>query len=170
MPSLLTEKIYFSSGGQVKDLVRSNNWEVAITNFEGGDIAIYAATATFPNLQVTPYEVAHMNEKVKYAGGPIEQVELSLSLYDDVDDKMQSGLYQWYKKIYDPDTGKIGLASDYKKNGFLYQYTPAGEELRKWEIFGMFPTSIDHGGEGDYTNGEGIKIACTISVDKWKLS
>jgi hypothetical protein len=142
---------------------RVNNFEVT---FEGLDDDFVLSVESFPlpSISTPPIVIAHGNSKIKVAGqSEVEDGELTIVDYvtADIEDKM----YQWQKKVYDPETDKIGWAADYKRNGTVYQYAPDGTHVRTWTIKGAWPSSVKYGDMNNETS-ETKKISATISYDK----
>ena len=77
-------------------------------------------------------------------------------------------LSAWYKQGFDPKTGAIGWAKDYKKNGQLLMLPPGiagvtpgavseySADVRSWKLQGLWiksfkPDGFDHDNDGDNT-------------------
>lgn len=148
--------------GSVGEAVRGNTWEVTINDFD--DIVLFASTVALPTLTVAQIEVAHFNEKLKIAG-LVDTPNITIEVMDTINPDIASQLYDWYSSIYDPQTGAIGFASEYKKQGAIIQYDTKGNKIRHYILQGMWPTTCTMGSL-DYTSADPIKLSIDFSVDK----
>jgi hypothetical protein len=137
---------------------RTNNFEVQITgldnvltDFKGGLISNASASITLsvadydaPSLTISPIEIAYGNNIVKFAGKPTFETS-SITLNDYIGLKVEQILNSWYALTYDVKTQKVGLAKNYKKEGFLIEYAPDGTNIRQWHLHGCWISSLDLG-------------------------
>ena len=73
-------------------------------------------------------------------------------------------LLKWFKQTYDPETGTIGIASEYKKKGFISEYAADGRLERKWPVEGLWISDLDFG-ILDATNNSPKEITFTLQID-----
>lgn len=147
---------HLSTGYEVQ---RTNNFEISITGL-GTDFTMNVISFPLPKYQISPLELSHGNSKVRVAN----QIEMStgdVMVRDIIAADMEDILYGWYKTVYDPETGKIGWAQDYKKVAYVYEYAPDGTNTRVWELKGLWPTSIDF---GDLSNESPDKKTMTMTL------
>jgi len=74
-------------------------------------------------------------------------------------------LLRWRKQVYDPKTGKIGLAKDYKKQLQVIMNGPNGEYERVAKLKGCWPTA-DPPADLNMESPEKLLMEIPISVDK----
>lgn len=144
------------------EAVRGNTWEVTINDFT--DLVLYASTVTLPTLTVSPIEIYHFNEKLKIAG-LVDTPNITIEVMDTINPQIAETLYTWYQSIYNPETGKIGYASEYKRQGSIIQYDTKGAKIRHYILQGMWPATCTMGSL-DYSSADPIKISIDFSVDK----
>jgi len=150
-----------AGGGYIPQ--RANNFSLEIAELEGLRLALKAAS--FPTLRVVKGELAFENE-IKYYIQGAEFEPITVSIRDFIDQDIAGKLYDWFKQGYDPETGSIGNASDYKKDAVLILHGPDGSNERKWKWQGVFIEEMNMG-EGDMeARGEPVLIELTLSVDK----
>lgn len=159
---------------------RNNNFEVQICGLDGltsmdrgipiGDasraselITLSVATYAAPQINITPIVVPYGNNKVKFAGTP-EFPESSIVLNDYIGANIERILSAWYKKVYNPKDETIGLAVDYKKTGFLIEYSPDYTISRQWQLYGCWLSSLQLG-EFNQEGGSVRQISCTLQYD-----
>lgn len=130
-------------------------------------IQLSVRRAPMVNENNEPIEVHYLNEKVFVAGKvTFETGELELS--DFIDRPTADVIMRWRRKVYDPETGKIGLAAEYKVNASVLLYGPNGEFERQWDLIGCWPQAVNYSQGLDYSSGEVNLITVTMQFDKAK--
>lgn len=74
-------------------------------------------------------------------------------------------LYAWRKNVYDAETEKTGLASDYKVDAYLLEYTPEYQLVRTWALKGCWPSDISES-DYDYETSNNRTVEVTFYYDK----
>jgi hypothetical protein len=146
---------------------RANNNILQILGLEGDAKSILQlslASFPIPKVNVGVIEVNYLNEKRKFAGIASFD-DLSVVFTDYVDKDTAKILHQWFAKTYDADTGKVGLAKDYKKDGKVIQYSPDGQLEREYDVQGMWISALDPG-DADMSSEDILRVTCTITIDK----
>ncbi len=147
--------------------IRGNQFEVHIADLHN-EVHLMAQTITLPSMTMAQGEINHFNEKSKIANGPVEYDNVSLEILDTVDPDTAKSVYEWFTKVYDPETGEVGYASDYKKEGAVFQFDSKGKKVREWKLTGIWPTNINYG-QADYAGTEPIRIVLDLSVDRIEM-
>jgi hypothetical protein len=154
------------------EVQRTNNFRFIIslsefTNNSGvdsGDIIELACdTAGLPTVSNDPIELDYGNSNVKVAGKATVE-DITVAVKDFIEPDVEKILWQWRLKVYNPETGKVGWAKNYKKQAKIVQYGPNGEVKRSWVVDGVWPTSLDLG-DLDYSSGDKKQISMNLSVD-----
>lgn len=127
-------------------------------------IKISVNKATVPHFTQTAIQVKRGNNTMKFAGTP-EFGSGSIDLNDYIGAGTKDVLLAWQNKSYDVRTEKVGLASDYKKDAYLLEYTPDYQLVRTWKLMGCWISALS---EGDYSHDSAEKhtITATIEYDK----
>lgn len=113
--------------------------------------------------EITPIEIAYGNTKVKYAGLP--SVGNSEIVYNDyIGKKTERIINAWHGLVFNPETEKIGRASEYKKPAILIETAPDGSSSRVWQLRGCWPSSVNYG-DYDYNGGAVRQIRLTLTYD-----
>ena len=71
-------------------------------------------------------------------------------------------------QLYNVDTEKVGLISDYKKTCYLLEYSPDWQLVHKWKLYGCWVSNLVEG-EYSYTGNNKREITATIVFDKAKI-
>lgn len=158
------------------DVRRTNNFIVTIsdvtavispdgtqTDIGTSSLELVIQQAFLPSVSLNVLELRHGNDAKKFAGvatwngGQITIIDVLNK------DELQAVL-AWFKKTYNWKTGEIGLASEYKKAGYITEYASDGRYERRWEVEGMWISSLNVG-DLDATSGEMKKVTMTIEID-----
>lgn len=108
-----------------------------------------------------------------YAGMPGQTfvdvaINFSLNLNDSNQLYTYKTLREWYKKIYDPQTGEMGLKKDYSGTIIIVQHNRKGEIFRKITLYHTFPTGeLPLADSLDYSSSDPIPIDITFRCDSW---
>lgn len=145
------------------EVQRTNNFEVV---FEGlsEDITLSVASFSLANITNDPIEIPYGNSKVKVAGQASFD-DASLVVNDYIVADIEKQLWAWRKKVFDPETMKVGWAEDYKRNGRLYQYGPDGTVQRVWRLIGCWPTGLESP-EFNYDGSDKKQITMPMAIDQ----
>lgn len=127
-------------------------------------IKISVNRATVPHFTQSAIQVKRGNNTMKFAGVP-EFGSGSIDLNDYIGAGTKDVLLAWQNKSYDVRTEKVGLASDYKKDAYLLEYTPDYQLVRTWKLMGCWISGLS---EGEYSHDSADKhtISATIEYDK----
>jgi hypothetical protein len=152
---------------------RQNNFSVEIAGLSEADrdlIILALETCPLPNESNEEIEIRYQNEVRKVAGQYIVE-NLTLSVKDFVDKEVRTAIMRWRNLVYNPNTGKIGLASNYKKRARIIMTAPDGSNSRICKCHGCWPQNVV-GGNLDMTGSDKVLIEVTITVDKakWELA
>lgn len=148
------------------ELVRRHNWEVQIDQF---DTVLPAKTVSISRIELENIDVFHYNERIKIAGRP-NPTDIRLELHDAVNPNVVQELWNWYKQIYDPNTGAMGYASSYKRQGTIRQYDIAGLPVRTWTCMGLWLKAPPTPEETlDYSSHDPVTLSLVMSCDRISL-
>jgi hypothetical protein len=128
-----------------------NNITLAVDNFSG---------ISNSNDEV---ELYFMNER-RYVAGQAQFDAGTLTVKDFVDVETHRTLASWRNRVYDPGTGKVGWAAQYKKDANLVMVAPDGEGDRWWTLVGCWPQQVNYGAF-DYNGSDPVRMECTLRYD-----
>jgi len=150
---------------------RQNNWyfEVAPPSSGSNDtkrvIELALDIGFLPNESSEEIEIHFVNERVYVAGKPLFEAG-ALTLKDYVDQPVMKAISDWRKLVYNPETGAIGLAKNYKVDSTIVLFAPDGTYRREWDLRGCWPQAVNYGATLDMSTAELNKIEVTIRYDK----
>jgi len=148
------------------EVQRTNHFEVIITGLtvEAEKIRMLVETVRIPSISLETTDLRKGNETIKVATNPTFSGG-DIVMKDAIGADLELAFYNWFSEVYNPDTGLMGNASDYKKTVRLVQYSPDGRTSRTWKCEGCFPVSFDPG-ELSYASPDKKLITSTLSVDR----
>ncbi len=95
-------------------------------------------------------------------------LNFTLNLNDANENYIYNTFRNWYKLIYDPLTGEMGLKKDYTGSMIIVQYNRAGDIFRKITLKDVFPTGqptfLD---ELNYETQDPAELSMTYRCDHW---
>ena len=157
------------------EVQRTNNFEIVLSGLGDltGNIAdtrtikLAVDSGFLPSEESASQELNYSNMSIKvagtttYSGGSITVKDV-ISENSDV----ESIINAWRKTVYDPETDKVGLAFNYKRDARIIQYAPDGTMERTWKLQGVWPRSVNYGSL-QYGTGGAIKtIEIGLEYDK----
>ena len=170
---------YLTDNPKHYEIQRSNNFVFYVSGLTGSlnivnntyaaanaddVIRISVSKASIPHFSQDPIEVKRGNNTMKFAGAPkFESGELELN--DFIGAGTKEVLLAWQSKSYDVRTEKVGLASDYKRDAYLLEYTPDYQLVRTWKLMGCWISKLSEGAY-DHNSAEKHSITATIEYDK----
>lgn len=109
-------------------------------------------------------DINYFNQTIKVAGKTTFE-SFTMVLRDTIGFDVERKFLDWRNRVYDPRTGRMGLAAMYKLDAMVYEFTPNRDYYRAWKCEGCFPSGVDYG-DMDYDDGGEKQIQVTLSVDR----
>lgn len=170
------------------EIQRANNFEFVVTDIDGimragmagteaksvrniqnaqEVISLSVTRASVPHFTNNVVEVRRGNSTIKYAGTPTFDAG-SLEINDYIGADSKSVLMAWQNLVYNVKTEKVGLASQYKKDCYLIEYSPDYQKVRQWILHGCWISGLS---EGDYSSEDSGKktVSATIQYDRAEI-
>ena len=156
---------------------RGNNFEVQITGLSDlvsvdksqkiinatDTIRLACAGSGTPGFSVETLKVQRGNAEVKFAG-KASYDDSEIKLNDFIGKDTEKVISAWQGLVYNPKTQNIGKASQYKKTGYLMEYSPDHAIVRQWQLVGCWVSKVAY---GDYAsdNASLRQITATLVYD-----
>lgn len=180
---------HLASNPDLYDPVRSNNFEFVVTGLgnllrpgvtedEATDsdyisqefaqevLRCSVKASTVPQASIGVIEVNRGNTKVKFAG-TISFSAGSLKLVDYIGAQTKDILIAWKHLAGDEDTERVHEATNYKKEGWLYEYTPDySKVVRKCKLFGCWISDVDDPEHNYDSTNSARELSATLQFDK----
>jgi len=145
-----------------------------IAGLSGNDenvLVLSIASFPIPKVSSTVITGQYLNTESKFAGRASVEA-LSLVYRDYVDVATADALEIWRRAVFNPDTGEVGYASDYKVNGSSELLGPdldadnarLANHFRFFRLEGCWPSLVDRG-DIDMAGDDQVFITATIEID-----
>ena len=136
---------------------------------EPGGIPSYMCKATNkPSFTQNPLIIDHVNVQRKFKG-KMEWQDITLTLYDAIDDNAAGAVNEWLLFHHEAVTGVDGYADDYKRELQLDALGPDGAVIETWVLNGAFIAGGNFG-DLDWSSSDALTIELTIAYDYAELS
>jgi len=177
---------HLAANTNLYEIQRTNNFEFIVTDIDGisragmlggetnGTIGnaqeilrLSVSSASVPHFQQAAIEVKRGNSSMKFAGVPqFSSGEIKFNDY--IGASAKETLLAWQNLSYNVVTEKVGLASDYKKDCYLIEYTPDYQKVRQWKLHGCWVSELQEDAFDHDTNDK-KKITLKIEYDRAEL-
>jgi hypothetical protein len=135
-------------------------------------LAFVAKSASIPSISFEKQSTKRIHETYNTAGMPSFN-DLTVVFNDFIRNSATSSgelsagdiMYNWASMIYNPLTGQMGYKTQYATSATEAQLDPAGNIFRAWNIFGIFPTTVNFGDTLSYEDSGATEINCTFAYD-----
>lgn len=170
---------HLASNPNLYEVQRTNNFEFVVTGLDGilkagaiGDestatignaqevLRMSVLSSTVPHFSQTPIEVKRGNSTIKFAGVP-DFGAGTLVLNDFIGADTKAVCMAWQNLSYNARTQKVGLASDYKKEAYLIEYTPDNQKVRQFKLYGCWISNLT---ESDHSFETNDKSQITLEI------
>ena len=125
-------------------------------------------TAGRPKMSINETEIPYMNTSSWVAGKVLFET-MDITFIDVIGPSTSQKVMEWVRQHFESSTGKMGYATNYKKNLTLKMLDPVGEEVEKWIIYGAFITSVDFG-DLDMAADDLTDLTITVRYDRAVLA
>jgi len=165
------------------DLLADNNlifkrkfrWQLSLSwkNENNKIPPYYVKLAARPSLTIEETPINYLNGRM-YIPGKAEWETLSVTFYDVAyNTNGPKILYSWLASVYDftdPKTLRQNSKSKvYGGNGTLTLFDGCGEALEEWQLFNVWPTSVNFG-DLDYASSDEVTIEATLRFSSVKYT
>lgn len=130
-------------------------------------ITLACAGSGTPGFTVEQLKIRRGNAEVKFAG-QVTFDDTDIKLNDFIGRDTEKVINAWHALVYNPKTQNIGKASDYKKTGYLIEYSPDHAIVRQWELTGCWLSKVSYG-EFASDNSSQRQITATLVYDYAEL-
>lgn len=117
-----------------------------------------------PKLTINETQIDYMNT-TSWVAGKTQWETMDIKFIDVIGPSTSQKVMEWVRQHIEYSTGKMGYATNYKKNLTLKILDPAGEEVEKWIIYGAMITSADFG-DLDHSSDDLADISLTLRYDR----
>ena len=127
-------------------------------------ITLACQSFSLPTFSLETANFSYANTKVKYASTPNISGADSLSCIDFIGADLEGIIYAWYCMAYNPETGQMGWAANYKSTGTVIEYAPDGSCVSEWRLVGVWVSELNPGSL-DRSSGDMKKVEVKLTFD-----
>lgn len=148
-----------------------NNFEIRIYGLDGS-----SPTENSDLLTLSTRDIGNISEDqdsiiVHYGNGVIKfpskvsysDVDWTLNCY--CEPNVADALKEWKNQVYDPDTEKMGLPSQYMRVAYFIRYDGQGNARQILKCPGVWIKGLDYG-EMNQEGGSVVQLRCTLVISK----
>lgn len=141
---------------------RVYNFSLAIDGL--ADTVFALESMSLPTKMVSEIELNFMNTR-RYVAGRASFDSIPVIVKDTIQGSTADEINQWHQSVFDPATGGIGLANQYKRNATIFLYSPEGSVSRSWTLEGCFPTAVNFGSL-TYDSDDVVRVDMQLRFDR----
>lgn len=133
-----------------------------ILGIEGID-AYTLKTAARPSLTFEEVAIDYINTK-RYVSGKQTWNTIAVTTHDPISPSASQKVMDWIRINYEPQTGRMGYATFYKKQITLKLLDPQGTVVEWWNIDGAWVQEANFG-DLDYSSSDNVEVSFTMRFD-----
>lgn len=141
---------------------RVYNFSLAIDGLQDTKLAL--ESMSLPTKMVSEIELNFLNTR-RYVAGRASFEAIPVIVKDTIQGSTASEINNWHQQVFDPNTGHIGLASQYKRNASVLLFGPDGSAIREWVLEGSWPTVVNFG-SADYNSDDVVRLEMQLRFDR----
>lgn len=149
----------------------TNNFEVRIYNMDGSAPTEFSDILTLSTDEVGAISESQDIITVHYGNGVIKfpskvdfaEVDWTLNCF--CEPNVLEGLRAWRRQVFDPDTQKMGLPSQYMKQVYFIKYDGQGNVRDVIKCPGTWIGALDNGAMNQ-TGGEVVKVKVPFVISR----
>lgn len=146
---------------------RAFNWTAIIPGLGDTElIRLAIVEMALPQYSTAEIHMRFLNEDVKVSGGASVGNNY-VRVRDFVDKPTYRLMDAWMNQVHDPKTGRIGFASEYKKQMSLMLLDPHGDPVRSIDCRGVWPSRIEGTPLRYESDTEVVVLSLTLCIDKY---
>ena len=148
-----------------------NNFEIRIYNMDGSEPTEFAELLTLSTDEVGEIKedqdaiVVHYGNGVIKFPGKVDYADVDWTLNCYCKPNVLESLRAWRKQVYDPETEKMGLPSEYMRTVYFLKYDGQGNIRDVIKCPGTWIAGL---GNGAMAQGDSdiVKVSCTFKISK----
>ena len=144
---------------------RKNHFSIQFNeDFVDKGLELLVVSFPLPKETTDTFKANYWNDSVNLPGKTNFETS-QLVIRDAINYDTEKKFLAWRLRVYNPKTGKVGYAEDFKSNATVKEYSPSGDVVREWYLEGCWPSSVEYG-DLTYEDAGEKQISVTIMYDK----
>lgn len=151
--------------------ITNNNFEIRIYNMDGSSPAEFSDMLTLTTDSVADIQENQENIVVHYGNGVIKFpakvsfADVTWTLNCFCEPPVLESLREWRRQVFDPDTERMGLPSEYMRQVYFIRYDGQGNARDVIRCPGTWISGLNNGG-GQQSGGELVKVSVQLVISK----
>ena len=134
---------------------RKNHFEITFdSSMVNSGLSFLVTSFALPKESTDTFKANYWNDSVNLPGKTNFETS-QLVIKDAINYDSEKQFLAWRLRVYNPKTGKVGYAEDFKCNA----------KVREWDLIGCWPSSVEYG-DLTYEDAGEKQITITITYDK----
>lgn len=129
------------------------------------NLSLFILSAVIPQRMVETVPIPYLNGSVNTPSKVQPLQDMTVIFLDYVDTPARAILEQWFKLVYDEETGLMTPPTQLKTDATFLLFGSDGNGLRGYDLHGIFPKQTPER-TFDFSQGEHQKMTITFSVDR----
>ena len=125
--------------------------------------AFVLKTAQRPQQTFEETVIDYVNTK-RYVSGKGSWNPITITMHDPIAPSAAQKVMNWVRLNFEPLTGRMGYATQYKKDFSLKVLDPAGVVVELWDLVGAWVQDSNFG-DLDYATSDNLEITAVIRFD-----
>ena len=144
---------------------RKNHFSIQFNStFIESGLEFLVVSFPLPKETTDYFKANYWNDSVNLPGKTSFETS-QLVLRDAINYDTEKAFMKWRLRVYNPKTGKVGYAEDFKCEASVKEYSPSGDVIREWTLVGCWPSAVEYG-ELTYEDAGEKQLSVTIMYDK----
>ena len=144
---------------------RKNHFSIQFNeDFVDKGLELLVVSFPLPKETTDTFKANYWNDSVNLPGKTSFETS-QLVIRDAINYDTEKKFLAWRLRVYNPKTGKVGYAEDFKSNATVKEYSPSGDVVREWYLEGCWPSSVEYG-ELTYEDAGEKQLSVVIMYDK----
>lgn len=149
----------------------TNNFEVRVYNMDGSSPTEFSTLLTLTTDSIGAVEEQEDIITVHYGNGLIKFpskvnfADITWTLNCFCEPNVIQALREWRRQVYDPDTEKMGLPSQYMRNVYFIKYDGQGNPRDVIRCPGTWIGALNNG-EMNQTGGDVVKVTVPFIISR----
>lgn len=149
----------------------TNNFEVRIYDMQGNSPTENADLLTLSTDSIGAIQETEDTITVHYGNGLIKfpakvdynDVDWTLNCY--CEPNVLDSLRAWRSQVFDPQTEKMGLPTQYRRNAYFIRYDGQGNARDVLKAPGVWPSAVNYG-DMNQTGGSIVQVSLTLVISR----
>ena len=144
---------------------RQNHFEITFdSSMVNSGLSFLVTSFALPRESTDTFKANYWNDSVNLPGKTNFETS-QLVMKDAINYDTEKQFLAWRLRVYNPKTGKVGYAEDFKCNAKVREFSPSGDIVREWDLIGCWPSAVEYG-DVTYEDAGEKQIIATITYDK----